>query len=56
MFLLERNNLWELVQSVVNSIEFNMPHDICFGEEAIAEIRYTIGDFANLEEDLEKER
>ena len=46
----------ELVQSVLNTIEFNMPHDICSGEEAIAEIRYAVGDFANLEEDLEKDR
>ena len=45
-FLAEHDR--ELVQSVVN----NMPHDICSGEEAIAEIRYAIGDFANLEEDL----
>lgn len=46
----------ELVQSVLNSIEFNMPHDICSGEEAIEEIRYTMENFTNLEEDLEKER
>lgn len=46
----------ELVQSVVNSIEFNMPHDICSGEEAIAEIRYAVGTFENPEEDLEEER
>ena len=45
----------ELVQSVVNSIEFNMPHDICSGEEAIAEIRYAAETFANPEEDLEGE-
>lgn len=46
----------ELVQSVLNSIEFNMPHDICSGEEAIAEIRYAVGTFENLGEDLEGER
>lgn len=46
----------ELVQSVLNSIEFNMPHDICSGEEAIAEIRYAVGTFENSEEDLEEER
>ncbi len=46
----------ELVQIVVNSIEFNMPHDICSGEEAMEEIRYAVGSFENLEEDLEGER
>lgn len=46
----------ELVQSVLNSIEFNIPHDICSGEEAIAEIRSAVETFENLEEDLEKER
>lgn len=47
----------ELVQSVVNAIEFNMPHDICSGEEAMEEIQYTMNSMNFLvEEDVEKER
>ena len=46
----------EFVQSILNTIEHKMPHDICSGEEAIAEIRYVVGTFENLEEDLEGER
>lgn len=45
----------ELVQSVLNFIEFNMPHDICSGEEAMEEIRFAVGAFKNTEEDLEGE-
>ena len=46
----------ELIRSVLNSIEFNMPHDICSGEEAMKEIRYAVEAFENLEEDLEGKR
>ena len=45
----------ELVQSVVRTIEENMPHDICSGEEAVEEIRYTVKNILEQEE-MENER
>lgn len=45
----------ELVQSVVKAIEDSMPHDICSGEEALEEIRYTVKNIFESNEEREVE-